>query len=57
MTGWEPLLSEDWGGDEDGGDNEENGSESDGIVNWDPERSCGGEGDWSECEAMVGMIK
>ena len=39
ITGRSPLLFEDCGGLDDGGDNEEYGSESDGIVNWDAERS------------------
>jgi len=32
ITGCSPLLFEDCGGEEDGGDNEEYASESDGIV-------------------------
>lgn len=44
MTGCSPLLLDDWGGEDEGGDNEEYGSESDGIVRPDAERSCGGEG-------------
>ena len=39
ITGWSPLLFEDCGGLDDGGDNEENGSESEGIVSCDAERS------------------
>lgn len=47
ITGRSPLLLEDCGGDEDGGDSDEYASESEGIVNWEVERSCGGEGGWS----------
>ena len=47
MTGLS-LLFDDWGGDEEGGDSEEKGSESDGIVTWEDERSWGGEGESSE---------
>lgn len=47
MTGCPPLLFEESGGDEDGGDIEEYGSESEGIVKPEAERSCGGEGGWS----------
>lgn len=39
MTGCSPLLFDDCGGDDEGGDNEEYGSESDGIVRPDAERS------------------
>ena len=46
-------MSEDCGGDDDGGDSEEYASESEGIVNWEPERSCGGEGEWSGREAIA----
>lgn len=44
MTGCSPLLLDDWGGEDEGGDNEEYGSESEGMVRPDAERSCGGEG-------------
>ncbi len=45
MTGCVPLLSDDWGGDEEGGESDEYASESEGMVSCDPERSGGGEGD------------
>ena len=54
MTGCSPLLFDDCGGLDEGGDIEEYGSESDGMVNWEPERSCGGDGEsLSGLEAMM----
>lgn len=44
---------DDCGGEEDGGDNDENCSESEGIVNCDVDRSRVGEGDCSRREDMV----
>jgi len=45
MTGRSPLLlDEDCGGDDEGGDKDEYGSESEGIVRPEAERSKGGEG-------------
>lgn len=39
MTGCSPLLLEDCGGEDEGGDSDEYGSESDGRVRPDAERS------------------
>lgn len=44
ITGCSPLLFEDCGGDDEGGDSDEYGSESDGKVKPDADRSCGGDG-------------
>lgn len=47
ITGCSPLLFDDCGGEDEGGDREEYASESDGRVKPDAERSCGGDGGWS----------
>jgi hypothetical protein len=46
-------VLEDCGGLDEGGDNDEYGSESDGMVSDDAERSRVGDGEWSVREVMV----
>lgn len=46
ITGCSPLLF-DCGGEDEGGDNDEYGSESEGSVRPDADRSCGGDGNCS----------
>jgi hypothetical protein len=53
ITGCSPLLFDDCGGLDDGGDNDEYGSESDGMVSEDADRSREGEGERSERDAAM----
>jgi hypothetical protein len=51
-----PLLFDDRGGEDEGGERDEYASESEGIVRPEAERSCGGEGGVS-LDIVVGSVK
>lgn len=52
IMGRSPLLFDDCGGLEEGGDRDEYGSESDGMVSWEADKS-GGDGDCSRSLRVV----
>jgi hypothetical protein len=57
MTGEpSPLLFDDRGGEDEGGERDEYASESEGIVRPEAERSCGGEGGVS-LDIVAGSVK